>query len=111
MRNFIYSFFSNRLGNVLAIINFSLLAISQSGVVPLWPFLRRLPKILFLVNLPARMAPASIYWLVVPDGRYSALEPVTGDGFDVLLLTYLQWLFIGWLAHKIACAIRPPEGV
>jgi hypothetical protein len=111
MRNFIHSFFSNRLGNVLAIINFSLLGISQSGVVPMWPVLRRLPKLLFLVNLPARMAPASILWIIVPDVRHSALEPVTGDGFDVLLLMYLQWLLIGWLAHKIACAIQPPPEV
>ena len=77
----------------------------------MWPFLRRLPKILFLVNLPARMAPASLLSIILPDVRYSALEPVTGDGFDVLLLMYLQWLFIGWFAHKIACAIQPPERV
>jgi hypothetical protein len=111
MRNFIHCFFSNTLGNVLAIINFSLLAISQSGVVPMWPILCRLPKILFLVNLPARMAPASIFWIIVPDGRVFIPGPVTGDGFDVLVLMYLQWVFIGWLAHRIACAIQPPEGV
>jgi hypothetical protein len=107
MRNFIHSLFSNRLGNILAIINFSLLAISQSAVVPMWPFLRRLPKILFLVNLPARMAPGSIFWLIMPEVVIP--RPVTGDGFDVLVLMYLQWVFIGWLAHQIAGAIQPTE--
>jgi hypothetical protein len=109
MRNFIHNFFSNRLGNALAIINFSLLAISQSGIVPMWPFLRRLPKLLFLVNLPARMAPASIFWLIMPEVRIPG--PVDGDGSAILLLIYLQWLFIGWLAHRIACAIKPAHKV
>lgn len=82
--------FTNPLGNLLAITNLAMLALSYN----LFQSVRGFGKLANDMSFPATLAS---YVLV---GRYDA-------SLIIPPLVYLQWIFIGWLAHVIARQIQP----
>lgn len=105
MQNFLRSLFTNRFGLTLAIINLAIITFVRSGAATLLG-MEQFKNLVFMVNLPARvisvMFTAAVFEPMWPGGgSYITYYPL-----DMLILVFLQWLFIGWLAQKIASAVR-----
>lgn len=104
MQKFIRSFFTNRFGLILAIINLAIIAFVRTGGATLLG-MERLKNLVFMVNLPARILSitftATVFGPMNLNGSFLTYYPL-----DNLILVFLQWLAIGWLAHKIARTFR-----
>lgn len=103
MQNFLRSLFTNRFGLILAITNLVLIAFSRSRALSLLG-MHGSEAMVFLVNMPARVVSMifSALFLVPVTSRYSNVDYFT---LDMLVFVFLQWLFIGWLAQRIAKAL------
>ncbi len=82
--------FTNPLGNLLAVVNLAMMALSYN----LLQSVRGFGKLANDMSFPATMAS----YLLVGRADSSLIIPP---------LIYLQWIFIGWLAHVIARQIQP----
>ena len=105
MKCWIKELFENRLGNILAIVHFTLLAIVQSGIAMQLGF-ARLNDVMFDLSLPARLVSGTLAGIIfngLPELRLN-FRP---NSIGLLVFIYLQWLFIGWLAKYIAARIQP----
>ena len=104
MQNFLRSLFTNRFGMILAITNLVLIAFSRSRVFSLLG-LENSEAMVFLVNMPARLVSMIFTTLFIGrvTSRFSDIDFFT---LDMLIFVFLQWLVVGWLAQRIARAIR-----
>jgi hypothetical protein len=105
MKKIIYEIFTNRLGNILAISNLALIAVTASGIALklglfTWMFLS------FLLNLPAQFT-AAILLSNSPVSYYQMLSGTPHYAASTLVFVYLQWVGIGWFARKISESIQP----
>ena len=82
--------FTNPLGNLLAIANLAMIAVSDNH----WFWFHPKPRFLVDINLPA--IGASMFLM----GGISA-------GTILPPIVYLQWIFIGWLARVISRQYQP----
>lgn len=82
--------FTNPIGNLLAIANLAMLALSHNWLQSV----RGFGKLARDMSFPATLAS---YVLVGSSDSNLIIPP----------LVYFQWIFIGWLAHVIARQIRP----
>ena len=99
--------FTNRLGNVLAIANLSLIAINASGISAYFS-LNAWMRLSFLLNVPARIASVIVLGNpFIPDGPWQTR--LSHYALGTLVLVYMQWISIGWIARRIAQAIQPKQ--
>ena len=82
--------FTNPIGNLLAIANLAMLSLGHN----LFHSFRGFGKLANDLSLPATLAS----FVLVGRADSNLLIPP---------LIYLQWIFIGWLAHMIARHIQP----
>ena len=108
MREFVKDFFTNRFGNVLAIINFVVITFNRNGISERLG-LENLELFTFIVNLPARVASLIMLEIFVSPKRFALRFDVNYYSLETLLFVYLQWLFIGWMAKAIARRIQPNQ--
>ena len=106
MQNFLRSLFTNRFGLILAIANLVIIAFLRSGGATLLG-MENFKNIVFMINLPARAVSVVLTAAVFEPMRMGGRAFITYYSLDMLVLVVFQWLFIGWLAHTIAKAIRP----
>jgi hypothetical protein len=90
IKEHVHSAFTNPVGNFLAIANLAMLALSHN----LLQSVRGLGKLAKDMSFPATLAS----YVLVGSSDSSLIIPP---------LVYLQWIFIGWLAHVIARQIQP----
>lgn len=105
MQNFLRSLFTNRFGLILAIINLALITFVRSGGAALLG-MEQFKNQVFMMNLPARLVSVIFTGLVFEPMRPGNRSFLTYYPLDMVILVFLQWLLIGWLAQKIAKAIR-----
>lgn len=104
MQNFLRSLFTNRFGLMLAIANLTLIAFSRSRIFSVLG-MENSEALVFLVNMPARLV--SMIFTELFLGRVtSRFSDVDFFTLDMLIFVFLQWLVVGWLAQRIARAIR-----
>ena len=82
--------FTNPVGNLLAVANLAMLSLGQN----LFHSFRGFGKLANDLSLPATLAS---YVLVGSADSGLILPP----------LVYLQWIFVGWLAHAIGSQFQP----
>ncbi|MGB7210503.1 MAG: hypothetical protein WBD27_17750 [Pyrinomonadaceae bacterium] len=82
--------FTNPVGNLLAVANLAMMALSHN----LLQSVRGFGKLANDMSFPATLAS----YVLVGSSDSSLIIPP---------LVYLQWIFIGWLAHVIARQIHP----
>jgi len=105
MNKLFYDLITNRLGNVLALINLFLVGLHASGISERLGLINMI-RLSYVLSVPARVGSAIIfnerlvpYWSLPSSlGKYSLLT---------LLLIYFQWVTIGWMTQKISRTIQP----
>jgi len=105
MKELLYEVVTNKLGNVLALIDLSLIALHAAGVSEQLGF-TNLIRLSFLVNVPSRLASVVLlndhllpYWTAPATlAKYSLVS---------IVFVYFQWTVIGWITQKISTAIQP----
>lgn len=106
MKNFIKSFFGNRLGNTFAIAVFIVITFNQSGICERLG-LNSLQFPTFIINIPAWLASAIFFEIFVRHANHLANSNLNHYSLITLFFVYLQWVFIGWMAGTIARKIQP----
>jgi len=105
MKELFYEVVTNKLGNALALINLSLIALHAAGVSEQLGLLN-LIRLSFLVNVPSRLASVILfndrlmpYWTAPATlAKYSLMS---------IVFIYFQWAAIGWITQRISRAIQP----
>jgi len=99
-----YETLSNRLGNALALANLTLIALNSSGLtlkLGLFTWI----KFAFLLSIPARLGSAILFSEpLLP--YWSNPRSLIQFSFGTLVLVYLQWVMIGFIAQRLARAIQ-----
>lgn len=104
MKDLLCEVVTNKLGNVLALINLSLIALHAAGVSEQLGLVN-LIRLSFLVNVPSRLMSAILfndrlmpYWTAPSTlAKYSLIS---------LVFIYFQWTAIGWITQRISRAIQ-----
>lgn len=105
MSKLFYAVITNRLGNVLALINLFLIAVHSAGVSERLGLINMI-RFSFLLSVPARVASAVIFnERLLP--YWSFPSSLAKYSLATLFLIYFQWVTIGWMARKISNSIQP----
>ena len=105
MKELLYEVVTNKLGNVLALIDLSLIALHAAGVSEQLGF-TNLIRLSFLVNVPSRLASATIFNdRLMP--YWTSPAALAKYSLASLVFAYFQWTVIGWITQKISRAIQP----
>ena len=105
MNKLFYDVVTNRLGNVLALINLFLIGLHTSGISERLGLINMI-RLSYLVSVPANVGAAIIFnERLLP--YWSLPSSLAKYSLPTLLLIYFQWITIGWMTQKISRAIQP----